>query len=340
MFACYNKMMASAAAYGDHPRVERVRANQGSPSGRLPVRRVAAATESMNNPIHSIARTLLRTESAWNPKVVAGRAASALLPNTALRAIKRAYYGRLVERFTDDLMETDALLIKRLLSNGDYVVDIGASIGVYTKLFSRLVGPRGRVWSFEPISETFDYLSNNVRRLGLKNVEVVRSAVSDKDGTERMAIPTYRWGADCLYDARIASAPVYDRHSTLQPSWRSEEVPSITLDSFFRGQETPISFIKCDANFHELACLRGALRTLRKAKPAMLIEVQPNPDNPNTTAFQTLALLRDEGYDAYWFDGTILHARCPGQKSQNYFFLTHANLAGLRATGSVDLAPE
>lgn len=77
-----------------------------------------------------------------------------------------------------------------MVSNGDAVVDTGASIGVYTKLLSELVGTGGRVWSFEPLAETFDFLSNNVRALGLQNVGVVNCAVSDQDGTENMVIPT------------------------------------------------------------------------------------------------------------------------------------------------------
>jgi len=32
-------------------------------------------------------------------------------------------------------------------------------------------------------------------------------------------------------------------------------------------------------------------------------EVNPNPDDPTTSAWETFALLRGAGYDVYWFDG-------------------------------------
>lgn len=283
----------------------------------------------MLNAIHEIARALLKTESAWNPKVVAGRAATAVLPKGTLHAVKKAYYARLLARLPEDFMERDSLLVKQLVSNGDHVVDIGASIGSYTKLLSNLVGPHGRVWSFEPLTETFDFLSNNVRRVGLKNVELVNSAVSDSDGKQNMVIPTYQWGADCSYDARIATAAVYDRHLPVQPRWKSELVTTTTLDSFFNRRESRISFIKCDANFHEFACLRGGLTTLRCFEPSLLIEVQPDPGDPNTTAFETFRLLRKEGYNAYCFDRTTLHPWRSGEMSQNYFFLTGNHLRRL-----------
>lgn len=138
----------------------------------------------MQSPLRSAAKKLLATESPWNPKVIAGRAAIAILPEGVLYNVKKAYYARLVARLPEDFMEIDAPLVKHLISSGDYVVDIGASIGIYTKFLSQLVGPAGKVWSFEPISDTFEFLTNNVRKLGLENVELVNAAVSDKDGQD------------------------------------------------------------------------------------------------------------------------------------------------------------
>jgi FkbM family methyltransferase len=292
----------------------------------------------MNNAVRNVARKLLTTESPWNPKVIAGRATTALLPDRALRAIKKAYYAALLARLPEDFMERDGLVVKYLVSAGDQVVDIGASIGVYTKLLSHLVGPQGRVWSFEPIAQTFEFLAHSVRKLHLENVELVRSAVSDNDGLIDMVIPTYRWGADCYYDARVASAEVYHQHSAVQPTWKTEGVTTTTLDSFFKNQEIRISFIKCDANYHELACLRGGLCTLRDSKPAMLIEVEPDPDNPETTAFKTFSLLRGEGYGVYCLSRGTLHSRRVGERSQNYFFLLPVHVAKLRAKGLASLA--
>jgi len=186
---------------------------------------------------------------------------------------------------------------------------------------SQCVGQGGKVYAFEPIPQTFDFLANNVVKLGLQNVEALDFALSDRDKTETMVIPTYRWGQECWYDARV-------KMETSNPAWRQIEVRSRTLDGFFaeRGGAPQISFMKCDANYHELAVLRGAWQTIRASHPAMLIEVNPDPDDPATTAFATFELLRTEGYEPYWFDGETLHPRNRGERSQNYFFLTSSHV--------------
>lgn len=273
----------------------------------------------------SILRKLLSTESEWNPKVMIGRVAVRILPDSLLHRVKKNYYVYLMKHTPEDWIERDAIVVKHLISPGNSVLDIGANIGQYSRFLSRCVGPAGRVYAFEPIPQTFEFLSNNVRELGLSNVEPLNFALSDTEKTTTMVVPTYRWGTECWYDARVKT-------DKADPAWREIQVRSKRLDSFFdeRGSAPPITFVKCDANFHELSVLRGALRTVRASHPAMLIEVNPDPDDRSTTAFETFELLRAEGFRPFWFDGKRLIPRKPGQRSQNYFFLAprHVTMLG------------
>jgi hypothetical protein len=59
---------------------------------------------------------------------------------------------------------------KCLLNEGMTVIDIGANIGYHTRLFSRLVGPTGRVYAFEPDPECFEILAHNVAGTKYQNV--------------------------------------------------------------------------------------------------------------------------------------------------------------------------
>src|ERR1700683_3231052 len=272
----------------------------------------------------SIVRRLLSTESEWNPKVMAGRVAAPVLPDSVMHRVKKSYYAYLMKNTPGDWLGRDAAVAERLISPGDSVLDVASNIGLYSRLLSRSVGPTGHVYAFEPIPQTFDFLSNNVRKLGLSNVEVLNFALSDIEKTTTMVIPTYRWGSECWYDAQVKTAKS-------NPDWREIQVRSRGLDNFFdeRGSAPPIAFVKCDANYHELAVLRGALRMIRASRPAMLIEVNPDPDDPTSTAFETFALLRAEGLDPYWFNGEPLVPRKRGERSQNYFFLAAEHLAAL-----------
>ena len=66
---------------------------------------------------------------------------------------------------------------------GDTVFDIGAGIGAETLLFSRLVGPSGRVVSLEAHPRTYERLARLCRVNGLANVIPLQAAASAADGT-------------------------------------------------------------------------------------------------------------------------------------------------------------
>lgn len=279
----------------------------------------------------SLLQKLMRQETEWNPKVMLGRVIVGALPEKTLHKFKKAYYAHLITRTPEKWMERDVLIADHLVSPGDTVLDIGASLGSFSRFLAKRVGANGQVYAFEPIPATYDFLRNNMRKLRLTNVECVNFALSNAEKAETMVIPTYRWGQECWYDAQVKRADA-------NPKWRQFEVKSRTLDSFFAGKGSipKVSFIKCDANFHELAVLEGALETIRASHPAMLIEVNPNPDDPQSSAFATFELLRNEGYGAYWFNGTTVVPRKPGERSQNYFFLMpeHARSLGMREATS------
>jgi len=264
----------------------------------------------------SVIQQLLSTESEWNPKVMMGRALTSVLPERTLFFIKKHYYSYLLTHTPDDWMEGDAAALHSFISPGDGVLDIGANLGIFSRLLARLVGPKGSVYAFEPIPQTFGFLCHNLGKLKLPQVEPLPFALSDADRVDIMVIPTYRWGSECWYDARIKT-------SKANPKWREIEIHCKTLDSF---RFPRISFVKCDANYRELAVLRGGLELIRQYHPAMLIEVNPNPDDPTTTAYETFALLAAEGYRAHCFRQGKMLPRQPGERSQNYFFLTAEHL--------------
>ena len=206
-----------------------------------------------------------------------------------------------------------------LLRSGDTFLDIGAHIGYFSFHAAWAVGRKGKVFSFEPNPPIFDFLSHNVRKLRLPNVELFKTALSDHKGCANFVIPRYRWGSECHYDATL-------EQQSGDAECRRIEIAVDTLDSIFADRAEKIAFIKCDVNNHELSFLRGALQTIRRSKPAMLIEILADPDQAEMPAAQVFDLLAGENYQGYWFDGEALHKRKLGERSQNYFFLTPEHL--------------
>ena len=73
--------------------------------------------------------------------------------NIAMRRTLEAYsLNKIHEKSTTDLF-------KKIIKEGDVVVDLGANIGYFSLLASKLVGSKGKVFSFEPEPKNYQYLN-------------------------------------------------------------------------------------------------------------------------------------------------------------------------------------
>jgi FkbM family methyltransferase len=159
-------------------------------------------------------------------------------------------------------VEPEEATVRQVLLPGQTALDIGANYGVFTKLFSELVGPAGKVLAFEPVPETYRTLAGGVRRYGMSNVRVFNNAVSDRAGHLAMTIPRHSDGyGDNLYCAHVTAE---------LGSPDSFAVESITIDSL---QLPGVDFIKIDVEGHELEVLRGCRNTITRCHPVLMVEV-------------------------------------------------------------------
>jgi FkbM family methyltransferase len=216
-------------------------------------------------------------------------------------------------------------VVRELVQRGTTAVDLGANIGVYTKVLSDLVGPGGTVISVEPVPQTFDVLSRNMRSIGMSNVSCVNVAISDSTGEVVMELPNYDTGGMNFYQATVVATG----GATVADSRRRVRVPALTLDTLVAGKGI-VGFVKCDVEGHELACLSGATMVLNSHYPAWLVEVWGDPDRPGTKAMELFRIFEGLSYVSWWFDGHRLVKRTPGERSTNYFFLKEAHITRLR----------
>jgi FkbM family methyltransferase len=221
-------------------------------------------------------------------------------------------------------------MMNRLINNGDLVLDIGANIGGYTKYLSELVGTEGRVFSIEPVPITYEILSSNVKKLKLKNVELMNCAISDRNARVELDIPKYASGLENYYQARIVENPEVTRHTRVS-------VDSKRLDTIFSHLRGKVSFIKCDVEGHELKVIKGAADLIRNSEPALYFEISSNPDDPHSPAFEAFRLLKREGYEAYQYDGQCLKRRTSGDYRVNYFFLKGKHIKTLEGKHTVKI---
>ena len=222
------------------------------------------------------------------------RIATAVLPASAQVALKRPYY---LWALRHAQMEDDTKGVRRLLRGG---VAVGANIGSYTRLLAELAD---EVIAMEPVPETFGHLRFNMRSLGVRNVRLLNWAASDRDGSVTIEVPRYRSGPEALTDARIVERPTNLRHFV---------VAAMRIDSLKLGR---LDFVKMDVQGHEIPAVRGALGTIERFRPAMIIEsVLAEGD-------WLYPILEPLGYRGFvWRDGAF-RLTGPSERSQNVFFL-------------------
>lgn len=197
-------------------------------------------------------------------------------------------------------MEEDAEGVRRLLRGG-VALDVGANIGSYTRL---LAGLADEVIAMEPVPETFRYLRFNMRTLGVRNVRLVSAAASDRDGEVMIEIPRYRGGHEAMTDARIVEQPTNLRHFS---------VATVRIDSLNLNR---LDFMKVDVEGHEILAVRGALETIERCRPAMIIE------SVFAEGDWLYPILEPLGYRGFvWRDGDF-RLTSPSERAQNVFFLT------------------
>ena len=243
------------------------------------------------------------------------------LPVRIRSGVMRWHYERVLRGFEPD--GEPALRVVRLLAlPGTCAVDVGASIGVYTRVLSQCVGRDGIVFALEPVPSTCEVLEHNVRRLGLANVCILRLAASDVMGDAVVSVPIGEVGEWQHYLATLEVAP---------GPCHSIRVRTDTLDNLTKGCDRPISFIKCDVEGHELPCLRGAARMLAVAHPAWLVGI--NHDQSPEVRAAVFDLMQRQGYEVYWYDGVLLRRGREENTGVNFFFLTTGHVRRMRSAG-------
>jgi FkbM family methyltransferase len=196
--------------------------------------------------------------------------------------------------------------VRAFLSPGDVVLDIGANAGAFAVAMAKEVGPRGRVFAFEPIPDTYDVLVEAVRLSSLANIETLCLAASDHPGRADFVIPEAEAFAG-FYQAHVATDK--DAGSRIA-------VELDSLDSLLSlGRIPPASFIKCDVEGHELAVLRGARELVGRHVPNWYMEVA------RATSAEVFEFLLTRGYSAaVWNSGEFTLTRTFVDRTCNYFF--------------------
>lgn len=191
----------------------------------------------------------------------------------------------------DQYLTSTANVAAGLLRPGDIALDVGANHGVVAKAMASVVDPTGTVHAFEPNERLHAQLRS------IAGVQVHACAVGASEQELKLFIPRKNDTISSLsYNAIVASAT--DEELT---DIRTETVPVRTIDSFGFKR---VNLIKIDAQGAELDVLKGALATLRRCRPVIIIEVWPDGlSSFGGNAEEIMKTLRKLGYATTNFGG-------------------------------------
>jgi len=151
------------------------------------------------------------------------------------------YYGTYEPETTE--------IMKQNVNPGMTVVDIGANIGYYTVLLSRLVGPTGMVYAFEPDPESYEYLKKNIVMNNCMNVILENKAVADKSGE----LVFHHYKSKIAGDGRTFDTLIPDYIDSLGDE--TIHVPSVSMKDYFQFMH--LDFVKCDVEGAEPLVFKG-----------------------------------------------------------------------------------
>ncbi len=135
--------------------------------------------------------------------------------------------------------------------NIDIILDIGANIGA-TSIFFALNYPNSTIFSFEPVSETYDILLKNTKLFN--NIFCKKYAVTNNTGEQQIYIDQERLGRSSLIE----------KHRNMDISY-SEKTKTINLNNFIdENNISKIDILKIDCEGSEVEILDSIKNYLSK----------------------------------------------------------------------------
>jgi FkbM family methyltransferase len=182
-------------------------------------------------------------------------------------------------------LDEEMLYVSKLLQNKRRFLDIGANLGIYSFHFNNIFKNTN---AFEPLAE----ITYRLEALQSESLSIHNVALSNKKGKLEFYIPFLS--------------------GELMPSWASLEkrdaiceeriVDVATVDNY--GFDD-VDLIKIDVEGHEQFVIMGAVETIKRTKPILIVEIEQRHINKDINeVFETILNLNYNGF--FLKNGTLM----------------------------------
>ncbi|WP_433890758.1 FkbM family methyltransferase [Streptomyces sp. CA-111067] len=181
--------------------------------------------------------------------------------------------------------------LQRRLRPGDTFVDVGANIGYFSVLASRLVGPGGRVVAIEASHDFHRRLVQNAALNDRANIRAVHTAVSDRRQTLTFVLAS---------SANMGANSIVPYAG---PAESTFQIAAFPLPDVLQAEEIARArVIKIDVEGAEGSVVRGLAPLLDRLRPDAEITVEVTPERMaqlGDDVEELLRTMRDHGFHVY-----------------------------------------
>lgn len=157
--------------------------------------------------------------------------------------------------------EEELIMQYKLIQDHDTIIDIGGNYGWYSLHVAKKY-PKSRVYTFEPIPTTYNYLNFNINLNQISNIIPINKGLSDNVGE-------FTFFCDPNLTVNASLNNVNDNPKAIQVICNVD-----VLDEFVQTNEIKkVDFIKCDIEGAEIFALKGGIKTIQEQKPKLFIEM-------------------------------------------------------------------
>jgi FkbM family methyltransferase len=186
-----------------------------------------------------------------------------------------------------DWFEPEMEFIRKLITPGMEILDIGANHGVYTLTIANLLQKQGKITAYEPASSVVSLLRKGVEANGFTNIEIVNAGLSDCEGEATLFLSTN------------------SELNSLQPdnlSQQQEIIKLLNLDQELAMRNwQKIDFIKLDAEGEEAKILTGGKRFFLEQSPLIMFELK----HGKHINMRLIQLFKNLGYEIYYLISSL-----------------------------------
>jgi FkbM family methyltransferase len=184
----------------------------------------------------------------------------------------RYFYNKFANKLDEEMF-----YVSRLLKRTRRFLDIGANVGIYSYYFKNIFQ---KVDAFEPLSEITHLLKSGQN----KSLVVHNVALSNEIGELDFYIPLLRG----------KTAPPL---ASLEERDSECEVRSVKVETVDSYNFDDVDLIKIDVEGHERFVIEGAIRTIKKSKPVLIVEIEQRHIKQNINeVFQGITGLDYSGF--------------------------------------------